>query len=213
MNKTARMMLMSNKDRNRSDSGRYDRDIERNRPDYRRERSDFDREYDRDYRGRSDYDRGYDYDREHRDRWRDYDRRDPYEYRDDEDRHSRRGREREENFYGRSSHKKGRVSELTEEDAKAWVKGMENADGTKGPHWSPEEVRQLVRQKGLSVDFWPFYAALNAEYSDRCKVNEKYGVNKIEFYIDCVKAFWLEDADAVKNKTAIYYDCIVDKDD
>lgn len=209
MNKTARMMLMSNKDRNRSSSGRYDRDVERNRPDYRRERSDFDR----DYRGRSDYDRGYDYDREHRDRRRDDDRRDPYEYRDDEDRHSRRGREREVDFYGRLSHKKGRVSELTEEDAKAWVKGMENADGTTGPHWSPEEVRQLVRQKGLSVDFWPFYAALNAEYSDRCKVNEKYGVNKIEFYVDCVKAFWLEDADAVKHKTAIYYDCIVDKDD
>ena len=64
MNKTARMMLMSNKDLNRYSSGRYDRDVERNRPDYRRERSDyrrersdFDREYDRDYRGRSDYDR------------------------------------------------------------------------------------------------------------------------------------------------------------
>lgn len=211
MNKTARMMLMSNKDRNRSGSGQNDRDYERSRPDYersrpdyRRDRSDFDREYDRDYRGRSDYDR---------EQWRDYDRHDPYEYRDHEDRHSRRGREREVDFYGRSFHKKSRSSELTEEDAKAWVKGMENADGTTGPHWSPEEVRQLVRQKGLSVDFWPFYAALNAEYSDRCKVNEKYGVNKIEFYVDCVKVFWLEDADAVKHKTAIYYDCIVDKDD
>lgn len=204
MNKTARMMLMSNKDRNRSGSVRNDRDYERSRSDYSRDRSGFDREYDRDYQGRSDYDR---------ERRRDYDRRDPYEYRDHEERYPHRGREREEDFYSRSSHKKGRSSELTEEDAKAWVKGMANADGTTGPHWSPEEVKQLVRQKGLSVDFWPFYAALNAEYSDRCKVYEKHGVNKLEFYIDCVKAFWLEDADAVKHKAAVYYDCIVDKDD
>lgn len=99
---------------------------------------------------------------------------------------------------------------MDEEMALDWVKDMKNANDTRGPHWKPEEVKQLIQQKGLDVDFWPFYAALNAEYSDRCKVNEKHGVSKIDFYLDSVMAFWLHDEDAVKNKVTAYYECVVD---
>lgn len=102
------------------------------------------------------------------------------------------------------------LSPMDERVAKEWTKHMINADGTKGPHWSPEEVKQVINQRGLNVDFWPFYAALNAEYSDRCKVNKKYNVNNIDFYVDCTMYFWMEDEDAVDNKTMAYYTFVVD---
>ena len=49
---------------------------------------------------------------------------------------------------------------------------------------------------------------MNAMYSDYCKVAKRYGVDRPEFFAEMAKA-WLEDKDAVPNKAAMYYDCIV----
>ena len=93
--------------------------------------------------------------------------------------------------------------------AEEWVKHMRNADGTTGPHWTYEQAEKLMRQKGIDCDPVIFWVCMNAEYSDRCKVNKDYGVGSIDFYADCVRAFWLEDEDAVEDKPAAYYACIV----
>ena len=52
---------------------------------------------------------------------------------------------------------------------------------------------------------------MNAMYSDYCEVAKKYGVDQTDFYADMAKA-WMNDKDAKKNKSALYYECVVEKD-
>ena len=93
--------------------------------------------------------------------------------------------------------------------AEEWTQGMCNADGTKGPHWSVEQVRQVIAQRGLNVDLPAFYAALNSIYSDYVAVAKNYGIgDKMGYYVDMALA-WLEDEDAVPDKASAYYQCIV----
>lgn len=94
------------------------------------------------------------------------------------------------------------------ETAKEWTRGMKNEDGTKGPHWTMEQVKQLVNQRKLDVDEVEFFAVLNAMYSDYCKVAKKHNVNNMDFYVDLAMA-WLQDEDAVPDKAMMYYECIV----
>lgn len=89
--------------------------------------------------------------------------------------------------------------------AMEWAANMENADGTTGAHWSLEQTKQIMTQKGLNCDPLKFYIAMNAVYSDLCKVFKKLGINSIDAYVDVAEAFWLKDEDAVKDKLAAYY--------
>ena len=98
---------------------------------------------------------------------------------------------------------------FTEEDAKAWTAKMENEDGTTGPHWTFEQCKQVMQQHNMNCDPVEFWVAMNAVYSDFCKVNEKHGIRNIDYYVDAACAFWLEDKDAVKNKEAAYYRYVV----
>lgn len=97
---------------------------------------------------------------------------------------------------------------MTKEMAEEWTRSMRNEDGTKGPHWTMEQVKQVMAQKGIKYDLAEFYAILNAMYSDYCAVLKKHGVNNIDFYVDLAAA-WLNDSDVVPNKAAMYYECIV----
>ena len=99
---------------------------------------------------------------------------------------------------------------MTQEMAEEWAKNMKNEDGTKGPHWTKEQVKQIMTQKGIQYDLWEFYAVMNAMYSDYCAVLKKHGVNKADVYADLACAF-LNDADAMPEKAALYYECIVKK--
>lgn len=92
--------------------------------------------------------------------------------------------------------------------AEEWTAKMENEDGSKGPHWSMDQVEQIVQQKKVKCDPVEFYAILNAMYSDFSEVAQKHGVHKQDFYLDMAKAF-LMDKDAVKDKAAAYYMYIV----
>ena len=93
--------------------------------------------------------------------------------------------------------------------AKAWTEKMENEDGTRGPHWSIEQAKQLMSQRSLTYDPNIFWVALNMIYSDYVKVAKKFGVgDKIDFYVDMAKAF-LDDKDAGPDKLAKYYKYIV----
>lgn len=97
---------------------------------------------------------------------------------------------------------------MTKEIAEEWTENLKNEDGTKGPHWSVDQVKQVMAQKGIKAEPWEFYAVMNALYSDYCSVLKKYGMNKADVYVDLTAA-WLNDADAVKNKASTYYEHIV----
>lgn len=107
------------------------------------------------------------------------------------------------------------AEEMDKETAERWVKSMTNEDAAhpKGGRWKPEELKPLAQKVGIPTEggkFWEFYAVANALYSDYSEVAKKYGVTSPEFYASMAKA-WMEDADAVEDKTAMYYECIVKK--
>ena len=99
---------------------------------------------------------------------------------------------------------------MTKEIAEEWTAGMKNEDGTKGPHWKMEQVKQVMAQKGIQCDPYEFFAILNAVYSDYCSVFKKHGVNTIDMYVDTACA-WLNDHDAMPDKASRYYEFIVKK--
>lgn len=214
MNKVAKMMLLNQKNARGKD---YDHG-----------------DYDRQHHGRMDYDRDYmdrdwDYDRSdgrrrNRDYERDYGR--DYDRMGREDRHAGRyGREprgREMYMEGRAGrddddewHVAGRVRmpeqdyELDEETAKEWTRHMENADGTKGPHWSMDQTKQVAAQKNVSENPLEFWVAMNMMYSDYCAMAKKHNVNTVDFYVDMAKAF-LDDKDAKPDKLGRYYHAVVE---
>lgn len=104
---------------------------------------------------------------------------------------------------------------MTKEMAEEWTAGMRNEDGTKGPHWTIEQAKQVMAQKGIDCGSpETFWAILCAMYSDYCAVLKKYGMNKMDVYVDLACA-WLNDKDAVggggAKKAGAYYEHVVKK--
>ena len=99
---------------------------------------------------------------------------------------------------------------MTKEIAEEWTSNMKNEDGTKGPHWKMEQVKQLMAQKGIQYNPWEFFVVMNALYSDYCAVLKKHGMNNIDVYVDLASA-WLNDSDAMPGKASRYYEYIVKK--
>lgn len=98
---------------------------------------------------------------------------------------------------------------LDAEAAETWGTRMDNADGTHGAHWTMDQVRQLMAQRGINCPLPAFYAALNAMYSDYVGVAKKHGVGgSMDYYVDMALA-WLDDKDAVPDKAAAYWQYIV----
>ena len=102
----------------------------------------------------------------------------------------------------------GGVKPLDEEMAHEWMKNLQNEDGTKGPHWSMEQVKQVMAQRGMKEDPLKFWVAMNAMYSDYFTVARKQNVNNLDFYVEMAKAF-MGDKDAKGDKLSIYYQYIV----
>lgn len=92
--------------------------------------------------------------------------------------------------------------------AEEWAAALENADGTKGPHFSMEKAKELMTQFSVDCDAILFWVVLNAVYSDDVLVAKKHNVNTAEYYVDMAKA-WINDKDAVKDKATAYYTYIV----
>ena len=100
-------------------------------------------------------------------------------------------------------------NEFTMEDAVKWTAKMENEDGTHGAHWTLDQAKQLLIQRGLDYDPVQFWAALCMVYSDYAKVAIKHGAGgNVDFYVDMACAF-LYDRDAPKDKLARYYEYVV----
>lgn len=106
--------------------------------------------------------------------------------------------------------------ELDRVTAERWVQGMKNEDPArpKGPRWSMEEVKPHALKFGVEtegdelVEFW---AVMNAMFSDYAGVAKRFNITSPEFYALMAKA-WMDDKDAVPNKTAMYYKCCVKKE-
>lgn len=105
---------------------------------------------------------------------------------------------------------RGHASSKTfdEQTAHEWMEKLKNADGTTGPHFSKEQVKGMMNQKSVQLDPMELWIAMNMLYSDYCKVAKKLNVNNVNFYMDMACAF-LDDEDAVEDKLAAYYECIV----
>ena len=102
------------------------------------------------------------------------------------------------------------VPPMTRERAEEWMRSLKNEDGTTGPHWSFEQVKALLQQRGIAnIDPVRVWVAMNADYSDRVAVNRKYGMDKPDYYLDSAIAAWINDKDAVENKEAAYYMYVV----
>ena len=98
---------------------------------------------------------------------------------------------------------------MDEHLAKEWTSMMENEDGTKGPHWSMEQIKKVIEQRGMPGDPVEIWVAMNMMYSDYCKVAKKLGVSTMDFYAEMARAF-LDDKDAgVPDKLTAYYEYIV----
>lgn len=106
---------------------------------------------------------------------------------------------------GRAS---GNSAVLNKEMAEEWMMGLQNEDGTKGPHWSMEQAKQIMTQRGISTDPMEFWVILNAVYSDYCKVFKKHNMDRADVYADFAAA-WLNDKDAQPHKAGRYFSEIV----
>lgn len=111
-----------------------------------------------------------------------------------------------------SKHTKGGARSsmgIDEHMAKEWTAMMMNEDGTKGPHWSMEQIKKVIEQRGMPGDPVEIWVAMNMMYSDYCKVAKKLGVNTMDFYAEMARAF-LDDKDAgAPDKLTAYYEHIV----
>lgn len=98
---------------------------------------------------------------------------------------------------------------LSTEDAEAWNAHMVNEDGTLGGKWTVDETTAAAATAGVTWEHITpicWNVTMNMMYSDYCKVAEKYGVNRPEFYAGMAKAFLFDrDGGKPKRKLAAYY--------
>ena len=101
---------------------------------------------------------------------------------------------------------------MNEKMAIEWANNMDYATGEQGARWKPNDVKPFADKLGFpygSERFWCFYAIMNAMYADYGKTLKKYGCDEPEIFAELAKDF-IEDPDAVKNKTMIYYNFIAE---
>ena len=97
-----------------------------------------------------------------------------------------------------------------EEHAKYAVEGMENEDGSKGPHWTVEETTSVANQMGINLksekhNKWDWYVAMNMIYSDFYKaVVAITGGASTKHFAELTKA-WICDKDISEGKMWHYY--------
>lgn len=103
---------------------------------------------------------------------------------------------------------------MTREMAEEWVESMTGEDpaNPRGGKWTPEQIKPIATKYGIPDGdrFWEFYAVMNAMYSDYYLVAKKHNALNTDFFADMAMAF-INDKDAVRNKSAVYYECIASK--
>ena len=87
------------------------------------------------------------------------------------------------------------------------LRKLKNGDGSTGEHWSYEQTKQVMEQKGINCDPVEFWVSMNMMYSDYYAVAKKLNINNADFYASMAEAF-LKDPDAHENKLARYYSIV-----
>lgn len=181
--------------RHRRDRGEYDEpymDYPRER-DARHNRREYEQEPYAKMRGNFEYDR--------------YDYGDDYDY-DDDMRGRRGGRDYDDDM----------DDKLTKQEMKEWEKDLVNDDGSRGAHFTDEQIDQAARSIGIEPKEFGdgvLCVITNSMYADYCSAARKFGVDRIEFYIELAKAFLKDkdfDGDGAE-KAFLYYTFIVSQDD
>ena len=95
---------------------------------------------------------------------------------------------------------KDEASHLTKEEALEYVAHMKNKDGSVGPHWSLEQVKEYMSKHPEFDDLYllDFYVAINMMYSDYYKP-----LRTVETYAMLAKDF-ITDKDAPADKVKRY---------
>lgn len=96
-----------------------------------------------------------------------------------------------------------------EEHARYAVEGMENEDGTKGPHWTVEETTSVANQMGINLrsekhNKWDWYVAMNMIYSDFYKAVVAMTATDKTQIVDMVKQSYNDCK--VKKESVLKYD-------
>lgn len=114
--------------------------------------------------------------------------------------------------------RQGETLSLTKSDIMNWKHNLENADGTRGPHFNMEQVMEAAKAVGIrfeDFDERELCMTVNMLYSDYCEVNKPYVSPEREchYYVELAKAF-LEDDDGPEpsEKLALYYYCIAENE-
>lgn len=71
----------------------------------------------------------------------------------------------------------GETLSLTKSDIMNWKHNLENADGTRGPHFNMEQVMEAAKAVGIrfeDFDERELCMTVNMLYSDYCEVNKPY---------------------------------------
>lgn len=192
MNKTTKMMMMSNRgNRGRENDREYYRRNYNQMEDYENGHySRRDGRYEHDNRGRyMDNHNGYfDVNRERR------------EPRGNRARHYRNEWEDPEDW-----------EDKPEYNPKQWISEMVNSDGSKGAHWSIEDTEAARKNRGINdCDPEDFWVTMNMMYSDYFPVAKKFGVDKPELYAEMAKAFLCDkDSKQGREKLEAYYCYVV----
>ena len=88
--------------------------------------------------------------------------------------------------------------------AEEWVSRMQNADGTRGPHFSMEKAKEVMKQYNVDCDPTEFWVVINTLYSNYDQALKKNNASTLELYA-CLAKAWIEDQDAVPDKASAYY--------
>lgn len=135
----------------------------------------------------------------------------------------------EEDYRGRSRNSRGQFTSrrdrgdygdeqdmrLSKEELKEWEKKLVNEDGSRGAHFDKEQIDQAARSMGIEPQEFGegvLCATVNMMYSDYVGVAKKFGVDRIEYYIELAKAFLKDkdfDGDGAE-KLFLYYTFIAD---
>lgn len=106
---------------------------------------------------------------------------------------------------------------LSKRDMKEWEHNLCNVDGTHGAHFDKEQIEQVARSLGVEPKEYgdcTLYMTVNMMYSDYEQVAKKFGVDRVEFYIELAKAFLHDkdfDGDGAE-KLYLYYTFIADNE-
>lgn len=91
--------------------------------------------------------------------------------------------------------------DITHEEAEKIVRSMQPY----GEHWTYEQVKEYIEQKGIGKCYNKYYLTMNMVYNDYYDVAVKYGhQNDAEFFFDLAHAF-ITDPDAKPHKVAKYF--------